>query len=268
MALLILRCVFVLVAVGAAISYINTGLPPEGNSQFPGMLVTSVLIVAAVVIAIDILVPKKRIEIISTVYFGTLIGFFLTYIVSLALVPLIAQASMLGEYREVIQVGIGIVLCYMCISVLMQTKDDFRFIIPYVEFSKEIKGLKPFILDTSVIIDGVHLIGDMLGLDSYADKAFVAPICLEVSDRETFKNSFALRASESPLRPVHRYITNLDQIIAIQNHLIDISIDQGIPVVPTGSIESLTSVAAMAISEKLQEQKEVVRILQDYLKQR
>lgn len=154
MALLILRCVFVLVAVGAAISYINTGLPPEGNSQFPGMLVTSVLIVAAVVIAIDILVPKKRIEIISTVYFGTLIGFFLTYIVSLALVPLIAQASMLGEYREVIQVGIGIVLCYMCISVLMQTKDDFRFIIPYVEFSKEIKGLKPFILDTSVIIDG------------------------------------------------------------------------------------------------------------------
>lgn len=122
--------------------------------------------------------------------------------------------------------------------------------------------------NTSVIIDGVHLIGDMLGLYSYADKAFVAPICLEVSDRETFKKRFALRASESPLRPVHRYITNLDQIIAIQNHLIDISIDQGIPVVPTGSIESLTSVAAMAISEKLQEQKEVVRILQDYLKQR
>jgi uncharacterized protein YacL len=36
----------------------------------------------------------------------------------------------------------------------MQTKDDFRFIIPYVEFSKEIKGLKPYILDTSVVIDG------------------------------------------------------------------------------------------------------------------
>ena len=37
---------------------------------------------------------------------------------------------------------------------LMQTKDDFRFIIPYVEFAKEVKGLKPYILDTSVVIDG------------------------------------------------------------------------------------------------------------------
>ena len=37
---------------------------------------------------------------------------------------------------------------------MIQTKDDFRFIIPYVEFAKEVKGLKPYILDTSVVIDG------------------------------------------------------------------------------------------------------------------
>src|SRR5690606_21367712 len=39
-------------------------------------------------------------------------------------------------------------------SLLMQTKDDFRFIIPYVEFAKEIKGARPYVLDTSVVIDG------------------------------------------------------------------------------------------------------------------
>jgi uncharacterized protein YacL len=37
---------------------------------------------------------------------------------------------------------------------LLQTKDDFRFIIPYMEFSKEVKGARPLVLDTSVIIDG------------------------------------------------------------------------------------------------------------------
>ena len=37
---------------------------------------------------------------------------------------------------------------------LIQTKDDFRFIIPYVEFSKEVKGVRPLVLDTSVVIDG------------------------------------------------------------------------------------------------------------------
>src|SRR5205085_7869525 len=36
----------------------------------------------------------------------------------------------------------------------LQTKDEFRFIIPYVEFSKQLKGQKPLVLDTSVIIDG------------------------------------------------------------------------------------------------------------------
>ena len=47
-----------------------------------------------------------------------------------------------------------VVTCYVAVSILLQTKDDFRFIIPYVEFSKQTKGPKPLVLDTSVIIDG------------------------------------------------------------------------------------------------------------------
>ena len=56
--------------------------------------------------------------------------------------------------RNEIVLIIGMCICYACITVLMQTKDDFRFIIPYVEFSKELKGFKPYLLDTSVVIDG------------------------------------------------------------------------------------------------------------------
>ena len=47
-----------------------------------------------------------------------------------------------------------VVCCYVSISILVQTKDEFRFIIPYVEFSKQVKGGRPLVLDTSVIIDG------------------------------------------------------------------------------------------------------------------
>src|SRR5262249_51809636 len=46
------------------------------------------------------------------------------------------------------------VCCYFAVSTLLQTKDEFRFIIPYVEFSKQVKGGRPLVLDTSVIIDG------------------------------------------------------------------------------------------------------------------
>jgi uncharacterized protein YacL len=49
---------------------------------------------------------------------------------------------------------VTLVCVYFSISLLLQTKDEFRFIIPYIEFSKQVKGGKPLVLDTSVIIDG------------------------------------------------------------------------------------------------------------------
>src|SRR6185369_6876673 len=49
---------------------------------------------------------------------------------------------------------VTLVCCYISVSTLLQTKDEFRFIIPYVEFSKQVKGGRPLVLDTSVIIDG------------------------------------------------------------------------------------------------------------------
>ncbi len=53
-----------------------------------------------------------------------------------------------------IKLGIGVICCYLAVSFILQTKDDVRFVIPYVEFAKQAKGMRPLILDTSVIIDG------------------------------------------------------------------------------------------------------------------
>ena len=49
---------------------------------------------------------------------------------------------------------ITLITSYISVSILVQTRDDFRFIIPYVEFNKQVKGGRPLVLDTSVIIDG------------------------------------------------------------------------------------------------------------------
>ena len=93
---------------------------------------------------------RKRLDTITAVYFGIIIGLFLTYVLGLALSPLHID----DRLRHPLQLITGLVLCYACTSLLMQTKNDFRFIIPYVEFAKDVKGLKPYILDTSVVIDG------------------------------------------------------------------------------------------------------------------
>ncbi len=147
MALIILRLVFLMVAAGLA-TLLITG--EQFRSEYPWVDFIGVITIATIVLAIDVLVPRKRLDIISAVYFGALVGLFLTYVIGVALTPLL-QAN---PYSEKIILVVGMVVCYSCISLLMQTKDDFRFVIPYIEFAKEVKGVKPYILDTSVVIDG------------------------------------------------------------------------------------------------------------------
>lgn len=158
MALLILRSVFVLVAGGVAVSLIGSEMLPTEPRWIPLVIFLGMMVLAVAVIAIDIVIPAKRIDTITAVYFGILVGLFLTYVAGLALTPLIEHLADRPETRNAIRNGIqlplGLILCYSCVSLLLQTKDDFRFIIPYVEFAKEVKGLKPYILDTSVVIDG------------------------------------------------------------------------------------------------------------------
>jgi uncharacterized protein YacL len=160
MQLLVLRIAFFLVAIGIATLMVNLA-QDRGIPFLPWAAFLGVLALAAVVITVDIFIPRKQIDVISAVYFGLAVGAFLTYILMLALTPLLPPVEQSSAYRDQalairasLQLILGMVLCYACISLLLQTKDDFRFIIPYVEFAKEVKGLKPYVLDTSVVIDG------------------------------------------------------------------------------------------------------------------
>jgi uncharacterized protein YacL len=49
---------------------------------------------------------------------------------------------------------LGAAAVFLCVTIVLQTKDDFRFVIPYVEFSRQSKGPRQLLLDTSVIVDG------------------------------------------------------------------------------------------------------------------
>jgi uncharacterized protein YacL len=152
MGLLILRGVFVLVAAGLGISIIQSRNFPNSTLAM-WVVFVGIMSLAVGTILLDTIVRRKRVETISAVFFGLLVGLITTTVLGLALVPLFNQDSR-DKLLYPIELVTGAVLCYGCISILMQTKDDFRFVIPYVEFAKEVKGLKPCILDTSVVIDG------------------------------------------------------------------------------------------------------------------
>ena len=104
-------------------------------------------------IGFDIWSPNKQITTISAIYFGLLMGFFVGHLLLWALEPVLAP-YFIPKGLDLMRLFTTVVTCYISVSILIQTKDDFRFIIPYIEFSKQTKGAKPLVLDTSVIIDG------------------------------------------------------------------------------------------------------------------
>src|SRR4029077_296498 len=82
-----------------------------------------------------------------------LLGLVLGNLFSTVLKPFIPE-YLPRELEEPSRLLVILICCYVSVSTLLQTKDEFRFIIPYVEFSKQLKGARPLVLDTSVIIDG------------------------------------------------------------------------------------------------------------------
>ncbi len=148
-AMLVLRLTFVLIIIGVGTIFVRSTTDGSPN-YMPYFMLSGCLLVAAGVIAVDMLFEKKRIEIISAVYFGLLVGLFMTNLLWVALTPIVSYLPGSAAFSLML----AVVLCYVCISLLLQTKDDFRFVIPYVEFVREIKGTHPLILDTSSIIDG------------------------------------------------------------------------------------------------------------------
>ena len=107
---------------------------------------------------IDVLTPKKKLLALAGVFFGLIVG----VLISGALAPVVdlirnsynLKDQLLDDSVIAIKWMLGVCICYLVITIIMRTKDDVRFVIPYVEFAKQTKGARPLILDTSAIIDG------------------------------------------------------------------------------------------------------------------
>lgn len=161
-----LRVVFVLTlgAVGWGLAS-DLATPSSGGAGrlalHGDLIMASFAVAAVIVIAVDVFfIPRKSLSAISGVFFGLIVGMVIAFGLSL-IIDLIARANVPGELTDTqrsiisaLKLAIGVVCCYLAVSFILQTKDDVRFVIPYVEFAKETKGGRPMVLDTSVIVDG------------------------------------------------------------------------------------------------------------------
>ncbi len=154
-----LRAFLILALVALGISYAEKG---ELLSEYRVLFIVGAIVLSAMVILIDSMIPRKSLQALAGVFFGLTVGLLITYGLTLVLDLLVwafrpELAAIDGKDQPVVvitKVLLGIITCYFCVSFILQTKDDIRFVIPYVEFAKQVKGQRPIILDTSVIIDG------------------------------------------------------------------------------------------------------------------
>lgn len=156
----LVRFGFVLLLVLLTMLYvIRVGSSPTGQFDVQLAITWWVPLAASVALglvflAIDIFTPIKKIQIISGVVFGLVAGLVAAWAIG-AVLDLVTETWDLqpSPIIPALKVLFGVSLAYLGITTVLQTQDEFRLVIPYVEFSKRIRGPRPLLLDTSVLID-------------------------------------------------------------------------------------------------------------------
>lgn len=167
MVLFILRVMFWIILIAFMVATVSSmdivspgaaeGIKGAVNTRanFIGVLVVGFGL-GVFVFFLDLLTPRRKLGALAGVFFGLLVGL----LISGALAPIAelinkSYAINLSEAAvDAIKWIIGICICYLTITIVMRTKDDFRFVIPYVSFAKQTKGARPLVMDTSAIVDG------------------------------------------------------------------------------------------------------------------
>ncbi len=112
------------------------------------------LLVAGSIVTLDVLFQKKTVATIVSLVLAIIVGVLLEWMVSRIVQVSGAATKIEPNLWSWIELTMLVLFCYVAITTILQTREDFRLVIPYVKLSQEGQEVTPFVLDTSVIIDG------------------------------------------------------------------------------------------------------------------
>lgn len=201
-------------------AFLVLGLNQTAKSEQDITVFMIALVLTVLAIAVEWLTPKKSLFTLTGVFFGVLIGMIISWALNQVLIMMNGFYWHLSD--ETLQMGLWLTtlcLCYLCVSIVIRTKDDFRFLIPYVEFTRQTRGLRPLVLDTSVIIDG--RIADIA-----ETKLFDAPLIVP----RFVLNELQLVADSADKIKRNRGRRGLDMLNRLQNSpIVEVTVDDTPP---------------------------------------
>lgn len=153
--LYIIRGVFVLVCAGAGLGAARVIAAANEKSFFadPFNMVVLSIFLGLVAIVLDSALARRSPATLGAVFVGVIVGGILALFAANA-VSVLFPASADESYAVAAKLLAWVILTYLSVSIILQTKDNLLFVIPYIEFQRQTRGEKPIFLDTSAIIDG------------------------------------------------------------------------------------------------------------------
>jgi uncharacterized protein YacL len=110
--------------------------------------------IALALVLLELGFARRFISVISIVMFGVVVGFVVAHFIISALYLIPAVRNLDIEQRYYLEFSLTFLMTFIAVIAIIHTKDDFKFVIPFIELSRERRLGRPAILDTSVIIDG------------------------------------------------------------------------------------------------------------------
>jgi len=112
------------------------------------------LAIGFVCLLLEFAFARKFISVTAIVFLGVIFGFIISYffIHTLYLIPSVEAINTAS--KKFLEFSLTLVVTFISVIALIHCKDDFKFVVPFIEFKKEIRSGRRIILDTSAIIDG------------------------------------------------------------------------------------------------------------------
>ena len=105
----------------------------------------------------------------------------------------------------------------------------------------------------SLIIDGVHLVPGLLGLEQFEEDASIVPIVISTLNKNNYLERFPVRQSEAESRSAEKYRENFSSILQIQDYILQMSEANDVPIVENDSFDETVSSTLTVISNTLKE---------------
>jgi 2-phosphoglycerate kinase len=110
--------------------------------------------------------------------------------------------------------------------------------------------------NVSLVLDGVSIVPGLVDLEAYAEVAHVFFLVVATLDEEAFTGRFTSRTEGAQRRPASRYLENLEAILRIQDHILELADRHAVPIVDNISFDRSVLFIIRHVTEALRKRED------------